>query len=90
MTVGELPSHNHSGSTNTAGNHNHSMQGWFGQNSSNLNYPSSYDTAYRNGTIWTDNNGNHSHSITINNTGSNQSHNNMMPYVSCYIWKRIA
>lgn len=90
LTVGELPSHNHSGSTNTTGNHNHSTPAWFGEGSSHDNYASSYDTAYSRNTIWTSTNGNHSHSITINNTGSNQSHNNMMPYINCYIWKRTA
>lgn len=90
LTVGEMPSHNHTGSTNTTGNHNHSTPAWFGEGSSHDNYASSYDTAYSRNTIWTSTNGNHSHTITINNTGSNQSHNNMQPYTSCYIWKRTA
>ena len=90
LTVGEMPAHNHSGSTNTTGNHKHSTPAWFGEGSSHDNYASSYDTAYSRNTIWTSTNGNHSHSITINNTGSNQSHNNMMPYINCYIWKRTA
>lgn len=33
--------------------------------------------------------GNHSHTITINSTGNNQSHNNLQPYISIYIWKRV-
>ena len=34
--------------------------------------------------------GNHSHTITVNNTGSNTAHNNLQPYYACYIWRRTA
>jgi microcystin-dependent protein len=27
--------------------------------------------------------------ITIQNKGDGQSHNNLQPYITCYIWKRI-
>ena len=35
-------------------------------------------------------NGNHSHTVTVENTGGEQAHNNQQPYISCYIWHRTA
>lgn len=35
-------------------------------------------------------NSNHTHSVSINNTGSDGTHNNMQPYLSVYMWKRTA
>ena len=32
----------------------------------------------------------HSHTVTINSTGSNQAHNNLPPYLAIYIWERTA
>lgn len=86
LTVGELPSHNHSASTNTTGEHTHNIigAGATGAGSGLLfGIPNG-------GTYTSSNAGNHSHTITINNTGSNQSHNNMEPYIVVYMWKRTA
>lgn len=35
-------------------------------------------------------NASHNHTLTINNTGSNSSHNNIQPYITCYVWRRTA
>lgn len=35
-------------------------------------------------------NSTHSHKITINNVGEGQSHNNIQPYLTVYMWKRVS
>lgn len=32
----------------------------------------------------------HTHTITINSFGENRTHNNVQPYIACYIWQRIS
>lgn len=98
LTVGELPSHNHTATISTT-----NLTGWFTNNGNS-------DTANGDGTIFKASkrtgqgsssggaadggkftfNGAHAHTITINNSGSNQSHNNIQPYISVYMWKRSA
>ena len=93
LTVGELPSHGHSASTNTTGNHNHCtyMPTVTNQGS---DFGKAGNEFANSGpgrlNLYTEYGGNHSHTVTIDNTGSNTAHNNLQPYISCYIWQRTA
>lgn len=90
LTVGELPAHNHTASTNTTGNHTHQFQLYGPNGDTHMNFPSDYDTNYARSKGTTLSAGNHSHTININNTGSSQPHNNIQPYIAVYMWKRTA
>lgn len=99
LSIGELPKHSHIGSANSA-----NLTGSFngrgfirdGQGSGNgimsLGQYGSYSTAdsldgYRNsGAVSI--NATHSHIIEVSSTGDNDTHNNMQPYFSCYMWRR--
>nr|DAF24338.1 MAG TPA: Baseplate structural protein [Caudoviricetes sp.] len=105
LTVGELASHNHSASTNSA-----SLTGAIDTTDNNTNdrrigtgdasgILSSRETAsvmrYGDGGFVSASTGisinaSHSHSVTVNSNGSNTAHNNTQPYITAYIWRRTA
>lgn len=83
LTIDEMPSHNH-----TQAGHSHNV--W-------TNYISGSDSSYAS----TADNGNGSNNFwrsgytdtqtpTINNTGGSQAHNNLQPYITVYMWKRVS
>lgn len=86
LTTGQLPSHHHSGTTDTDGSHNHSFTGAKkGGDGSATGSTNDYYAAF---TRTTASAGNHNHSFTTNNTGNNQPHENRPPYfVLAYIMK---
>ncbi|WP_296819707.1 phage baseplate protein [uncultured Megasphaera sp.] len=86
LSTDELASHGHGASVSTNGQHNHSF--WSiaqGQDQNAGDGGNNYWTS-----INTSDNGNHTHSITIANTGGNARHENRPPYQVINRWKRTA
>lgn len=100
LTESEMPTHTHgipelTGSTMSTGTHSHQM---YYRNDNQIG-----GNADRMGTSTTNNGtrssiasgGGHDHTIKINEsvteeTGSGNVHNNLQPYITCYMWKRVA
>lgn len=95
LTEAEMPSHTHSGSSGSAGDHNHAQNAntWMNDSTASDTRPSG-TTGYYMGagrkTYYTGNAGAHSHTISIGSSGSGGAHNNMQPYITVYMWKRTA
>lgn len=92
LTANEMPAHSHG--ISTSGNHSHKF---YGSDNNNGNTSEGagmgMDTGgngymSRNMIYYTANAGAHTH--TISNSGGGAAHNNMPPYLVCYMWQRTA
>ena len=91
LTVAQLPAHNHSASTNSTGSHTHTITlGYDVTDGSGYGKYMPQNTGKRNDTLTSSWDGSHSHTVSVSNTGSGQSHNNMPPYITYYCWERTA
>lgn len=93
LTVDQLPSHNHPGSTSGNGAHSHSMVGDTVYTSGGGNQRAAVGGSgqqFRWGVGGTNGVGDHSHSVSTENRGGNQAHSNIQPTQVVYMWERVA
>jgi len=91
ITEGQMPNHNHAGTTSVNGNHSHSYS--IVRNIITAPFGNNGRVAwegYREEGRTTSGNGDHNHSFTTTSKGNGQSHTNLQPYVVVYMWRRTA
>ena len=101
LTAEEMPSHSHSASCSTNGNHYHGAPwdntseapdtpyGWYDASNNHAGIRGGHSD-WDNAIVKTSTDGNHSHSVTIGATGGNGMHENRMPYQVVSFWRRTA
>ncbi|TAD86162.1 MAG: hypothetical protein EAY75_09355 [Bacteroidetes bacterium] len=76
LTVAQMPNHKHTGNTDVAGNHQHSL----GYRGFYLEGENGADGSVDESDMKTQSAGDHQHTLIIENTGNDEPHNNLPPY----------
>ncbi len=80
LSLAQMPSHSHTGSTNTAGSHTHTTTGYAKVDESTRDGGGQRTAADEGNSPPTGSAGAHSHTLTTNSQGSGQAHENRPPY----------
>lgn len=91
LTISELPNHNHNVSIYNSGAHTHTTIGRMNSGSGGSSIFESFAGygSSRNVIVYSDGS-EHTHNVSQNNVGENCAHNNMPPYITVNMWKRVA
>jgi microcystin-dependent protein len=86
ITEAQMPSHSHTGTTSTGGNHSHTLNDSYLQGIPASGGGSRVIAGDQQHSGWSDTRyvqaaGDHNHSFTTSSAGSGQAHNNLQPYV---------
>jgi microcystin-dependent protein len=89
MSIAEMPSHNHTGTTDYSGAHVHNFYTTAGGGPFNRwVIQTAWDSDGASSNYYIENGGAHSHSLLINGAGGNAPHNLLPPFMTlCYIMK---